>query len=76
MYFDCMHSYVHHMHAWGVGSRGTGVTDTSEPSCGCWILNPGPLEEQPVLLSTEPSLQALILSYTMADFKSKLSVGP
>jgi hypothetical protein len=57
MYFDCMHSYVHHMHAWGVGSRGTGVTDTSEPSCGCWILNPGPLEEQPVLLSTEPSLQ-------------------
>jgi hypothetical protein len=26
--------------------------------CGCWGLNPGPLEEQPVLvLLTEPSLQ-------------------
>jgi len=26
-------------------------------SCGCWELNPGPLEEQPVLITTEPSLQ-------------------
>jgi hypothetical protein len=24
--------------------------------CACWDLNPGPLEEQPVLLTTEPSL--------------------
>jgi hypothetical protein len=30
--------------------------------CGCWELNPGPLEEQPVLLSAEPSLQPLILT--------------
>ena len=26
-------------------------------TCGCWGLNPDPLEEQPVLLTTEPSLQ-------------------
>jgi hypothetical protein len=23
------------------------VTDGCEPPCGCWELNPGPLEEQP-----------------------------
>jgi hypothetical protein len=26
-------------------------------SCCCWELNPGPLEEQPMFLTTEPSLQ-------------------
>jgi hypothetical protein len=30
-----------------------------EPPCGCWELNSGRLEEQPVLLTTEPSLQLL-----------------
>ena len=25
--------------------------------CGCWESSPGPLEEQPVLLTAEPSLQ-------------------
>jgi hypothetical protein len=34
------------------------ITDGCEPSCGCWELNSrGPLEEHPVLLTTEPSLQ-------------------
>jgi hypothetical protein len=33
-----------------------GVTDIDELSCGCWELNLGLLEEQPVLLSAEPSL--------------------
>jgi hypothetical protein len=31
--------------------------------CGCGESNPGPLEEQPVLLATEPSLQAKIYIY-------------
>ena len=35
---------------------GNGVTDSCELPCGCWEVNPGPLEEQPVLLTTEPSL--------------------
>jgi hypothetical protein len=39
-----------------VESSGTGVTDSCEPPCGCWELNPEPLEEQPVFLTTEPSL--------------------
>jgi hypothetical protein len=34
-----------------------GVTNSCKLPCGCWELNPGPLEEQPVLLTTEPSLQ-------------------
>ena len=33
------------------------ITDGCEPSRGCWELNSGPLEEQPALLTTEPSLQ-------------------
>jgi hypothetical protein len=33
------------------------ITDDFEPPCGCWDLNSGPLEEQSVLLTTEPSLQ-------------------
>jgi hypothetical protein len=32
-------------------------TGGCEPPCGCWELNSGPLEEQSVLLITEPSLQ-------------------
>jgi len=32
-------------------------TDGCEPPCGCWELNSGPLEEQSVLLTTEPALQ-------------------
>ena len=27
-----------------------------EPTCGCWELNSRPLEDQPVLFITEPSL--------------------
>jgi len=36
------------------------ITDGCEPPCGCWDLNSGPLEEQSVLLTTEPSLQPQI----------------
>lgn len=32
---------------------GTGVTESCEPSCECWP-RPGSLQEQPVLLTTEP----------------------
>ena len=34
------------------------ITDGCEPPCGYWELNSGPLEEQSVLLTTEPSLQS------------------
>ena len=35
------------------------ITDGCEPLCGCWDLNSGPSVEQSVLLTTEPSPQAL-----------------
>jgi hypothetical protein len=35
----------------------TTVMDGCEPSCDCWELNSGTLEEQSVLLTAEPSLQ-------------------
>ena len=33
------------------------TTNGCEPPCGCWELNSGPLEEQTVLLTSEPSHQ-------------------
>jgi hypothetical protein len=45
------------------------VTDGCEPPCGCWDLNSGPLEEQSVLLTAEPSLQPrLSLPTPQMDF--------
>jgi hypothetical protein len=38
---------------------GTKVTDGCELPGGCWQSNPGPLQEQPVLVTAEPSLQLL-----------------
>jgi hypothetical protein len=35
------------------------ISDGCEPPCGCWELNSGPLEKQPVLLTSDPSLQPL-----------------
>jgi hypothetical protein len=33
------------------------IIDGCEPPCGCWELNSGLLQEQSVLLTSEPSLQ-------------------
>ena len=42
-----------------VRSPGTGVLGRCERPCGCEELNPGPLKELPVFLTTEPSLWPL-----------------
>jgi len=34
----------------GAKTPGIEATDSCELSCGCWELNPGPPEKQPVLL--------------------------
>jgi hypothetical protein len=39
------------------------IADGCEPPCGCWELNSGPLEEQSVLLTPEPSLQPTSLFF-------------
>ena len=49
--------YLHVCLYEGVRSPGTGDTDSCELTCGCWELNPGPLKEQPVPITAEPSLQ-------------------
>jgi hypothetical protein len=43
------------------------ITDGCEPPCGCWELNSGPLEEQSVFLTTEPSLQAFKVFLRQGD---------
>ena len=64
---------VHHTNAWclwrsedGIRSPGSGVADSCEPPCGGWDLNPGPLEEQPVILTTEPPPQSQAYMLKMA----------
>ena len=42
-------------------SPGTGIADSCELPCGCWELNPGPSEEQLVLLTPESSLQSQLI---------------
>ena len=39
------------------GHQSDFIADGCEPPCGCWELNSGSLEEQSLLLTTEPSLQ-------------------
>ena len=43
----------------GIRCPRTEVADGCELPCWCQELNPSPLQEQPVLLTTEPSLQPL-----------------
>ena len=70
----------------GVRSAGTGVTESWELPCGCWELNSVPLEEQPVFLTTESSVQPqntynlngskLCVMLTVKSFKSRYSKLP
>lgn len=41
----------------GIRSPGTGVMDVCKPSLGCWEWNLDPLQEQQMIVTTEPSLQ-------------------
>jgi hypothetical protein len=41
------------------------ITDGCKPLCGGWELNSGPLEEQSVLLTAEPSLQTKSLDFIL-----------
>lgn len=56
-------AYMYHMQARGgmLNPLGTEVTEDSELPLRCWESNPGPSEEQLVLLTTEPSLPVFIL---------------
>jgi hypothetical protein len=55
------------------------ITDGWEPPCGCWDLNSGPLKEQSVFLTTEPSLQppcfVLFVGFWCFVFETESDVG-
>jgi hypothetical protein len=50
----------------GIRSPGSGLTSGCAPSWGCLELNSGPLEDQQVLLMTEPSLHPNLWTLTWA----------
>jgi hypothetical protein len=52
----CMWTFCSHVCAWYLWSLGTWVIGSGELACKCGELNPGPLKEQPVLSTVEPSL--------------------
>jgi hypothetical protein len=63
MYRSALFACMNVPNAWSeehTGSPGTGVVDNCELPCGCWELNPGVLQEQPVFLTTESSLQGCL----------------
>ena len=43
---------------------------------GCWELNSGPLQKQLVLLTTDPSLQPLLLSYISLIYLAMSEIEP
>jgi hypothetical protein len=55
----------------GIRSPGSGFTDS-----GCWESHPGPLEEQPVFLTTEPSLHpwtSILIYYRLGSIQKVFS---
>ena len=58
-YLELFMCLVHLPPEESVGTPVTGITHICEPPCACWESNLGPVEEQPVLLTAEPSLQPL-----------------
>lgn len=70
---------VHCVHMWGpwkpkegMGFPGTGVTDSYELPLGCWVSNPGPLEEPPVFLTAELSLWFIKFIFKIFRLKNSL----
>jgi hypothetical protein len=51
-----------------IRSNGTGVTDGGELPHGCWKPNLDPLKEQPVLLTSELSLQLSSILFLILVF--------
>ena len=59
-----------------MGPLGTRVADSCKPPYGCWELNPGSLENQPVLLTAKPFLQpSLVFSKSHMSFTRYLHLS-
>ena len=55
LFLSCLFIYLFYVCEYTVTDS---ITDGCEPPCGFWELNSGPLEEQSVLLTAEPSRQS------------------
>jgi hypothetical protein len=53
VFIECTLVFFLHVCLWRCQIPGTGLTDSCKLPCGCWELNPGPVEEQLVLLAAE-----------------------
>ena len=73
IYILCTLVFYLHVYLDEVRSPGTGVSNSCELPCGCWELNPDTLEEPPVLLTAEPSLQPQ--SQVFLNFVRYQSIG-
>ena len=60
---------------WRTGSRRSAIIDSCELPHGDCDLNSGPLEEQSILLTAEPPLQALILATLIGLSNHRWLVG-
>lgn len=62
IYVPCLCTvYVSGTHRSQRGHQIPWVTDGWEPSYGGWELKPSPLKEQPIFLTTEPSLTSVVV---------------
>ena len=52
----------------GCQISGTGLKDRCEPPCGCWVLDLGLLQEQPVLLTTDSSFSSTVAFIYFWDY--------
>lgn len=57
---------VHEVRRW-YWIPGTGVMVRCESPCGCWELNSVSLQEQQMLLTTEPSVQPLYFTFLSSE---------
>lgn len=69
---------VSHIRPWclcrpeeGIGPLGTGILDSRDLPWGCWESNPGPLEEQTILLIIESSSPAPELPILIGRYEPK-----
>lgn len=64
----CVHAWCPWKSEEGAGCPRTEVTDGCKSLCGSWELVPDPLQEQPVLLTTEKSLSSFFLFWLRKGF--------
>lgn len=69
LYYKCI--YLHQVYAFSMEARRQDMIPWNWSfRCGCWKLNRGPLQKQPVLLTSEPPLQPQVPHFSHKLTKS------